>query len=88
VNRSWGSTPTWRRIRRQVLDRDGHQCQLRLDGCTGRADEVHHRYGRVTPGQPLNSSDYDPALLVAACQNCNRKIRLPADPPARPRTNW
>lgn len=36
MSRSWakGSTRAWRRTRAAVLTRDGHRCQLRLDGCT------------------------------------------------------
>lgn len=86
--RSWGSTPQWRRVRRRVLERDGYVCQLRLPGCEGRASECHHRYGRLRPGQPLGPDDYDPSVLQAACRNCNRRVKVPADPPAQPRTNW
>src|SRR5918995_2036091 len=28
LSRSWGSMPQWRRVRRQVLERDGNLCQL------------------------------------------------------------
>lgn len=36
MSRDWskGSTRQWRRTRRQVLERDGHRCQLQLDGRT------------------------------------------------------
>jgi 5-methylcytosine-specific restriction endonuclease McrA len=88
VTRSWGSTPQWRRVRRRVLERDGWVCQLRLEGCQGRADECHHKFGRFRPGQRLGADDYDPSVLVAACRTCNRKVRLPADPPPRPGTAW
>jgi 5-methylcytosine-specific restriction endonuclease McrA len=88
VTRSWGSTPRWRRVRRRVLERDGYVCQLRLPGRTGRADEVHHKFGRLRPGKPLGPDDHNPAILQAACRNCNRRVKVPADPPPQPRTVW
>lgn len=54
--------PDWRKRRQHVLDRDGHQCQLRLPGCTHDATEVDH----ITPGD-----DHSEGNLRAACRNCN-----------------
>lgn len=82
---SWsgGSTRAWRRIRAQVLARDAHRCQLRLDGCTTRAQHVHHTRPRELVGD-------DPAHLQAACEHCNLKAGDPrtVDPPPRPKTWW
>lgn len=80
-----GSTPEWRRVRAQVLARDGYRCQVRLAGCTGEAEQVHHTLGRLVTGD-------DPAYLQAACRHCNVKLGDPMkrpDPPALPpRTSW
>lgn len=65
-----GSTRAWRRTRAQVLARDGYRCQLRLEGCTGQADCVHHTLGRGVTGD-------DPRYLVAACTHCNLVIGDP-----------
>lgn len=35
------STPHWQKLRAQVLQRDRYRCQLKHDGCTGRATTVH-----------------------------------------------
>jgi hypothetical protein len=87
--KAWGSTAQWRHIRRQVLERDGWLCQLRGPGCTGRATEVHHLYGRLRPGSPLGPADYDVTLLAAACRDCNRRVgAVRSDPPSRGRTRW
>lgn len=66
-----GSTRAWRKVRAAVLKRDGHTCQLRLDGCTLAADCVHHLYGRAVTGD-------DPAYLVASCRHCNLVVGEPA----------
>ena len=85
MSKAWagGSTARWRTIRRRVLDRDGHRCRLNLDGCTIRADQVHHTVAREVAGD-------NPAHLVAACRACNLKIGDPRrhDPQPQPRTRW
>jgi hypothetical protein len=87
--KAWGSTAQWRRMRRQVLERDGWLCRLRGPGCTGGATEVHHLYGRLRPGSPLGPADYDVTLLAAACRDCNRRAgAVRGDPPSRGRTRW
>lgn len=77
-----GSSSKWRRIRTAVLIRDHHQCQLRLDGCTGRATQVHHTAPRETHGD-------DPRRLLAACAPCNTRIGDPTrtDPEPNP-SRW
>lgn len=84
TNWAKGSTRNWRRLRVRILDRDGWECQLKLAGCTVRAQHVHHTLGKGLTGD-------DPAHLVAACQSCNLKTGDPnkqPDPPPRPRTRW
>ena len=56
----------WRRIRAQVLERDGGLCQIRGPRCTGTADAVDHIIP-VASGGPW----FDPANLRAACTTCN-----------------
>lgn len=96
MSRSWakGSTTAWRRTRRIVLQRDEYQCQLQLDGCTGRAKwsltgkhqaHVHHIKGRAITGD-------DPRWLVTSCAPCNLAVGSPTaqrhDPAPRPVSNW
>ncbi len=87
MSRAWakGSTTAWRKLRAQILQRDGYRCRIQLPGvCTGRATHVHHIHGRARTGD-------DPAHLVAACAPCNLKTGDPAkqpDPAPRPRTRW
>ena len=85
MSKRWekGSTRAWRIVRAQVLTRDGHRCQLQLDGCTTRAVAVHHTVAREVAGD-------DPAHLVSACQPCNNRVGDPArhDPPPRPGSWW
>src|SRR5690349_13460202 len=96
MSRGWagGSTRRWRRIRREVLDRDGWRCRLAIPGtwvtrdgktqaCLVAADCVHHTRGKAHGD--------DPRHLIAACTPCNLKVGDPAatpDPAPRPRTDW
>lgn len=85
MSRGWsgGSTTAWRKIRAEVLARDGHRCQLRLTGCVGVATHAHHTLGRAVTGD-------DPARIVAACEPCNLAVGDPmrTDPMPQPRTTW
>jgi len=87
MSKSWskGSTRGWRRVRAQVLARDGYRCQLRLPGkCTSVATCAHHTKGKGVTGD-------DPRYLVAACDPCNLAVGDPTrrtDPPAQPVTRW
>lgn len=57
---------TWRRIRPQVLERDGHRCTIGMEGCTGHATSVDHIIPLAFGGSP-----YDLSNLRASCHNCN-----------------
>lgn len=58
--------PNWRRLRAAILDRDGHQCRLGYDCCTGHATDVDH----VVPA--CQGGGDEPSNLVAACRACHR----------------
>ena len=78
-----GSTWRWRKIRRQVLDRDRWLCQVKIEGtCKHKADCVHHLLGKAQGDNPAD--------LVASCTPCNLHIGNPArnDPAPRSRTVW
>ena len=81
-----GSTRAWRKFRAQILDRDQHLCQLKLEGCRTRANQVHHLDG-VSAGLLC-----PPDRAVAACYLCNNRTGNPThntDPqPNPPRTEW
>ncbi len=53
--------------RKVVLERDGHLCQLRLEGCRGVATTVDHIVPRSKGG------DHNLENLRAACAWCNTK---------------
>lgn len=52
----------WDTIRRRILERDGHRCQIRDPGCTTLATECDHIGERT---------DHRPEMLRAACQPCH-----------------
>lgn len=54
----------WEAARRRILQRDNHHCQLRLEGCTGRATEVDHR---------VAGDNHDPTNLQAVCSSCHKR---------------
>lgn len=76
-----GSSRAWRRIRAEVILRDGGLCQLRLDGCETYGTQVHHT--QPWTGRP---EDVPTTQLITACPTCNRTAGEPtADPTAGPR---
>ena len=88
MSEAWakGSDTRWRAFRLTILGRDRYLCTLRLDGCTGRAEEVDHI-------QPLarGGAKYDPLNCRASCAWCNRKrgSRAPVpQPDPRPVSSW
>lgn len=76
----------WRRVRTEVLERDGGLCQVRLKGCTVEAAAVDHIIP-VSDGGTL----FDPANLRACCRSCNATRAMfarrdPAQP--KPSREW
>lgn len=56
----------WATIRKQILTRDNHTCQIKSKRCTGTATHVDHIIP-VTQG----GAWWDPDNLRAACSTCN-----------------
>lgn len=56
----------WRKVRAEVLERDGWICQIRGPKCRVAATQVDHIVSWRAGG-----ALYDPANLRAACQPCN-----------------
>ena len=56
----------WATVRKQILARDAHTCQIRGPRCTTQANTVDHII-------PVNSGGawWDPDNLRATCRNCN-----------------
>jgi 5-methylcytosine-specific restriction endonuclease McrA len=75
----------WRAVRAEVFARAGGQCQIRLPGCTGRAEHVDHIVPRALGG-PL----WDLDNLRAACAHCNerRRVRYRPASDAGPSREW
>jgi 5-methylcytosine-specific restriction endonuclease McrA len=61
------STAAWQKLRKAVLARDGHLCQIRGPRCRGYATSVHH----LVPSSQAPQLFWEPANLVAACSRCN-----------------
>lgn len=57
--------PDWPQRRLRVLQRDGYRCQIRLAGCKGRANEVHHTQ---------DPTDHRDAVLISACDSCHATL--------------
>lgn len=81
-----GSDTRWRAFRLTILERDQWLCTLRLDGCTGRAEHVHHIHPLSRGG-----AKYDPANCASSCAWCNLKQGSRAvieQPACRPVSSW
>lgn len=59
-------TGPWQTIRKKILERDAHLCQIAAPGCTGRATQVDH----IVP-VAKGGSWWDTSNLRAACARCN-----------------
>lgn len=60
------ASPEWQEMRRRILLRDDHVCQMQLHGCTGRAVHVHHvTYERL-------GLEWDEDLL-SVCRECHER---------------
>lgn len=72
----------WRKVRRQILERDGYLCKIEAPGCLGKATEVDHVVP-VDDGGLL----FEPSNLRACCHPCNmsrqRRRFLAASKPSR-----
>jgi 5-methylcytosine-specific restriction endonuclease McrA len=82
------ANPQWKAVRRAVLARDGHQCQIRGPKCKGRATHVDHIVSISQGGALL-----DPANLRAACASCNvakrnSEVAARARGESPPSTGW
>jgi 5-methylcytosine-specific restriction protein A len=64
TNKVYGST--WRKVRKQVLERDGYRCLVGMEGCTGIATQVDH----ITP-LAFGGSPYELSNLRGSCAKCN-----------------
>lgn len=78
-------TGRWKRVRLDVLARDGYVCMIRGPRCTRVATAVDHVIPLAHGGEP-----FDPLNLRAACAACNSGRRAPrrpffAVPPEEPR---
>jgi len=60
-------TAAWQKLRKAVLARDGHVCQIRGPRCRGYATSVHH----LIPSSHAPELFWEPSHLVAACGRCN-----------------
>jgi hypothetical protein len=58
----------WQKLRKQILNRDSHLCQIGTPGCTQTATEVDH----IVPVSQ-GGAWFDPLNLRAACFSCNNK---------------
>jgi len=56
----------WQTVRKRILERDNHTCQIRGPKCTTTATHVDHIIPTLKGG-----AWYDPDNLRAACKNCN-----------------
>jgi len=61
------STAAWQKLRKAVLARDGHVCQIQGPRCQGYATSVHH----LIPSSQAPELFWEPSNLVAACGRCN-----------------
>lgn len=55
------------KVRAGVLRRDNWECQIRMPGCLGTANEVDHIVAKVFGGRGTADN------LQAACRPCNRR---------------
>jgi hypothetical protein len=60
-------TYAWKQQRIRVLKRDKYTCQMRLLGCTVKANTVNHKNPRVRAG----THAVPDSMLEAACTHCN-----------------
>lgn len=61
------SSSAWQKLRKAVLARDGHVCQIQGPRCRGDATSVHH----LIPSSQAPELFWEPSNLAAACGRCN-----------------
>jgi 5-methylcytosine-specific restriction endonuclease McrA len=61
------STARWQRLRKAVLNRDGHICRIQGPRCTGYANTVH----LIEPSSQRPDLFWADTNLVSACGRCN-----------------
>jgi 5-methylcytosine-specific restriction protein A len=64
-----GKTAKWKRLRRNVLRRDGGQCQVHGPRCADEAAEVHHVLPIARGGD-----EYDEDNCVSICRPCHAML--------------
>jgi 5-methylcytosine-specific restriction protein A len=62
------NTAAWKKLRQDVLKRDGYRCQVRGPACTRRATQVDHIINTAAGGAEL-----DPNNCQAICTPCNAR---------------
>lgn len=66
--REYLMSPEWQAKRLAVLERANWRCEAGLQGCAGRAEQVHHRTYRHLGDEPLWE-------LAAICFRCHEKFK-------------
>ena len=56
----------WTLVRREALERDGYQCQLKFPGCLGKATEADHIVSVADGGEHTLEN------ARAVCKRCHR----------------
>ncbi len=62
------NTAAWKKLRRKILERDRHQCQIRGPYCTGHATQVDHIINTASGGAPLDEGN-----AQSVCPQCNAR---------------
>ena len=62
------NTASWKKLRRQVLECDGYQCQVRGPHCTHHATQVDHIINVANGG-----AEQDPRNCQSICAPCNAR---------------
>ena len=60
-------TPISAELRQSILERDNNTCQIKMEGCTTKAEEIDHIIPISKGGLTTIEN------LQASCVNCNRK---------------
>jgi 5-methylcytosine-specific restriction endonuclease McrA len=63
--------PRWKRLRLNIIDRDGHQCRI----CGQRTElQVHHRqyHKDQATGEWSKPWEYHPLFLITVCNSCHQ----------------